>query len=99
MLAAVPGDYLGGFLADRFGRKRVLYVGQLIIAVFGTASAFCDTYPSYLGVRCVVGFGIGLVVMLVIVQIAEVSPAASRLTAVLVAFAMWAVGKKFTVRF
>ena len=90
MLVAVPGDYLSGFLADRFGRKKILRVRQLIIAVFGTC---------YLAVWCVVGIGCGLVVMLVIVQIAEVSPAASRLTAVSVAFAMWAVGILYIVKY
>ena len=60
-------------------------------------SAFCTTYISYLIVRCFVGFGFGIVVMLVIVQVAEICPTAYRATAVSVTFVMWAIGLfKFT---
>lgn len=95
LVAAVPGDYLGGWLADIYGRKNILIVGQIIIAVFGVISAFCTTYISYLIVRCFVGFGFGIVVMLVIVQVAEICPTAYRATAVSVTFIMWAIGKHF----
>lgn len=97
LVAAIPGDYVGGWLADIYGRKNVLIVGQIIIAVFGVASAFCTTYISYLLVRCVVGFGFGIVVMLVIVQVAEICPTAYRSTAVSITFIMWAVGDCYIV--
>ena len=92
LLAAIPGDYLGGWLADIYGRKIILIIGQIIIAFFGVLSAFCTTYISYLIVRCFVGFGFGIVVMLVIVQVAEICPTAYRATAVSVTFVMWAIG-------
>lgn len=97
LLAAIPGDYLGGWLADIYGRKIILIIGQIIIAFFGVLSAFCTTYISYLIVRCFVGFGFGIVVMLVIVQVAEICPTAYRATAVSVTFIMWAVGDCYIV--
>ena len=93
LLAAIPGDFIGGWLADIYGRKIILIIGQIIIAVFGVISAFCTTYISYLIIRCFVGFGFGIVVMLVIVQVAEICPTAYRATAVSVTFIMWAVGE------
>ena len=97
LVAAIPGDYVGGWLGDIYGRKPILIIGQLIIAVFGVISAFCTTYISFLLVRCMVGFGFGMVTMLVIVQVAELCPTAYRASAVSVTFIMWAVGDCYIV--
>eukprot|EP00116_Pleurobrachia_bachei_P002953 sb/3463215/ len=97
MLCSIPGDLVGGRLADTYGRFPVLVAGQVIIAVFGVLSAFAPTYIWYLILRCVVGFGFGMIVFLIIVQVAELCPTAYRATAVSITFIMWTFGNIYII--
>lgn len=92
IMAALPGDYLGGYFSDRVGRKRLIIIGQWIIAVSGVISAFMPSYYTYLAVRMCTGFGFGIVTPLVIVQVLEISAPKYRVYGVAMNFLMWALG-------
>ena len=47
MLGLLFGSFFGGLLSDHFGRKRTLYIAQLVIAVTCFAAAFANDYASY----------------------------------------------------
>ena len=55
------GVFLGvlvpGLLADKFGRKRLLFISTLVTGVSTLASAFVPTYTSFLVTRVFTGFG------------------------------------------
>jgi len=92
ILAALPGDFIGGYMSDRIGRRRLIIIGQWIIAVSGVLSAFMPSYITYLLVRMCTGFGFGIVTPLVIVQVLEISAVEFRVYGVAINFLMWAIG-------
>lgn len=60
MAFTLPGVILtpvGGILADRIGRKKVLIPSLLLFALGGTACAFAQTLPALLACRFVQGIG------------------------------------------
>ena len=59
LIGAVGGAVFFGYLADRYGRKR-LYVATLLVYLAGTlASAFSWSFASYAAFRLLTGAGIG----------------------------------------
>jgi MFS family permease len=53
------GGWLFGYLADKYGRIRMLQVSILIVAVATFSSAFATTYLHLLVARSIQGFGYG----------------------------------------
>jgi MFS family permease len=51
-----------GYLADRFGRKRVLVLGYLLLTIGATATGFSRGYFECLAALVVAGAGLGLLV-------------------------------------
>ena len=47
MLGLLFGSFIGGLLSDHLGRKRTLYMGQLMTVVAVFAAAFVNDYSSY----------------------------------------------------
>jgi MFS family permease len=58
LAASVTGVY-GGYVSDRVGRKRVVYVSNLIIAVMALAFMICRSFPEALLAGVVFGLGYG----------------------------------------
>lgn len=59
MLGLLPGAMLGGRLADRIGRKKVLLLSMLVFGVFSFLTALVWSYPSLLVARVLTGLGLG----------------------------------------
>ena len=70
----LPGALAAGFLADRFGRKRLLLVCAVLYAGSGIWSAFASTFPSFLLSRLAGGLAIGISSMVCPTYIAEIAP-------------------------
>lgn len=70
----LPGALAAGFLADRFGRKRLLIVCALLYAFSGLWSAVAATFPSFIVSRLAGGLAIGISSMVCPTYIAEVAP-------------------------
>ncbi len=71
---AFPGVVLAifvGYLADRFGGRRVILVCLMIFAVFGGAGFFADSFPMLLGLRMLQGVGSSGIVGVAITLIGE----------------------------
>ena len=47
MLGLLFGSFFGGLMSDHLGRKRTLYMAQLVIVVTCFAAAFVNDYASY----------------------------------------------------
>jgi SP family arabinose:H+ symporter-like MFS transporter len=74
ILGCIPGAMFAGFLSDRFGRKRMLFLCALLYAVSGVLSAVPTTFTQFLIARLISGLGIGASSMICPVYIAEISP-------------------------
>ena len=74
ILGCIPGAMFAGFLSDRFGRKKMLFLCALLFAVSGLLSAIPNTFNQFLVARIISGLGIGASSMICPVYIAEIAP-------------------------
>jgi SP family arabinose:H+ symporter-like MFS transporter len=74
ILGCIPGAMCAGFLSDRFGRRKVLFLCALLYAVSGVLSAIPQTFYQFLAARFISGLGIGASSMICPVYIAEIAP-------------------------
>jgi sugar porter (SP) family MFS transporter len=74
ILGCIPGAMFAGFLSDRFGRRKLLFVCAMLYAVSGVLSAVPRTFTEFLAARFISGLGIGASSMVCPVYIAEISP-------------------------
>lgn len=71
---AIPGIFLAayiGYLADRFGRRRVIRVSLIIFGVFGLACFFARSYWVLVGFRILQGLGTSGLLSLGVVLIGD----------------------------
>jgi len=78
ILGCIPGAMCAGFLSDRFGRRKVLFLCAILYALSGLLSAVPRTFFEFLAARFISGLGIGASSMIIPVYIAELAPAAKR---------------------
>jgi len=78
ILGCIPGAMCAGFLSDRLGRRKVLFICAILYAVSGVLSAVPRTFTEFLVARFVSGLGIGASSMICPVYIAEMAPAGRR---------------------
>ena len=74
ILGCIPGAMFAGFLSDRFGRKKLLFLCAFLYAISGVLSAIPRTFGEFLSARFISGLGIGASSMICPVYIAEISP-------------------------
>lgn len=99
LIGCVIGGSIGGFLSNRFGRKKSLIIAAVLFVVAAVGSAYPEmglgkgeTHEflySFIAYRILGGIGIGLASMLSPMYIAEVAPAEKRGT--LVSFNQFAI--------
>ncbi|HHW3954569.1 TPA: MFS transporter, partial [Raoultella planticola] len=59
ILGLLPGALVGGILADRHGRKRVLIASVMLFGLFSIATALAGSFPLLLLARLMTGVGLG----------------------------------------
>lgn len=82
ILGLLPGALMGGWLADRYGRKRVLIYAVILFGIFSIASALAWNLGSLLVVRFLTGLGLGAALPNLIALTSEAVDARHRGTAV-----------------
>lgn len=65
---------MAGFISDRFGRRKVLFVSAILYALSGVLSAVPSTVDEFLLARFASGLSIGISSMICPVYIAEMAP-------------------------
>ncbi|MGA2034284.1 MAG: sugar porter family MFS transporter [Thermoguttaceae bacterium] len=78
IIGCVPGAMSAGFLSDRFGRRRILFLCALLYAVSGVLSAIPQNFVQFVLARMLSGVAIGVSSMICPVYIAEIAPPAWR---------------------
>lgn len=78
LLGAAVGSLLGGSLADRLGRKKVILSGAAIVALGCLGCAAAPAYAVFVAARVVLGLGAGFTSCVVPMTIGELAPASKR---------------------
>jgi MFS transporter, SP family, arabinose:H+ symporter len=78
ILGCIPGAMAAGFISDRFGRKKVLFLCAILFALSALLSAVPRTFTEFLAARFIGGLGIGACSMICPVYVAELAPARKR---------------------
>ena len=92
LVTSAAGGILGGYLADRFGRARLLIWSILTYSLFTGATATAQSVGALALWRALVGFGLGGEWSAGSVLVAETWPAAHRGKAIGLVQSGWAVG-------
>ncbi|MFA8324613.1 3-(3-hydroxy-phenyl)propionate transporter MhpT [Burkholderia ubonensis] len=82
----LPGAMLGGWLADRIGRKRVLIASVCLFGLLSIATAQVSTFAMLVAVRALTGLGLGGAMPNLIALSSEAVDARSRSSAVAVMY-------------
>ncbi len=78
LIGYVIGTFILSPLADRYGRRDILFVTLVIIAVGSLYSALINDYTNFVLSRTVTGMGIGADLAIVNTYIIEIAPTRSR---------------------
>jgi MFS transporter, SP family, arabinose:H+ symporter len=78
LLGCIIGVSCAGILADRFGRKAILFLSAFLFAVSAVGCTVAPEQMALISFRCVGGLGIGVASMLAPLYISEISIAQYR---------------------
>lgn len=91
-LGMLIGAFVFGRLADRIGRRPVLFITIIIDAIFGIASAFAPDLQWLLALRFLTGIGVGGTLPVDYAMMAEFLPSDRRGRWLVMLEGFWAVG-------
>ena len=74
IVGCIPGALSAGFISDKFGRRRVLFLCALLYALSGLLSAIPRNFVEFIIARAMSGIAIGVSSMICPVYIAEIAP-------------------------
>ncbi|MBM7566349.1 MFS transporter [Paenibacillus sacheonensis] len=86
------GAVLGGYLADRFGRRPVFLLTLVVFGAFSFGSAFASGFVLMLLLRFLMGVGLGAELPVASTLVSEFSPPEARGRTVVLLESFWAVG-------
>lgn len=82
LIGLLPGAFIGGWLADRIGRKTVLIWAVVLFGLFSLGTAHAWDFSSLLAARLITGLGLGAALPILIAITSEAADPAMRSTAV-----------------
>ncbi|RSX55729.1 Transporter, MFS superfamily [Bifidobacterium dolichotidis] len=86
------GAALGGYLADRFGRKTIFTATLIVFGIANGAMAFAWSLVALLAARFVIGLGLGAELPVASTLVSEFSPTRQRGRMTVLLESFWAVG-------
>jgi SP family sugar:H+ symporter-like MFS transporter len=82
IFGAIAGNFIGGPLSDRFGRKKILLTTATLFAFCALGTALTHQLVFFVIARIVGGIGVGMAILVAPMYIAEVAPSKLRGTLV-----------------
>ncbi|MFV0886085.1 3-(3-hydroxy-phenyl)propionate transporter MhpT [Metapseudomonas otitidis] len=82
IIGLLPGAFLGGCIADRIGRKKVLVAAVVLFGVFSLWTAYAGSLTGLLAARFLTGLGLGAALPNLIALCAEAVEERQRSTAI-----------------
>jgi AAHS family 4-hydroxybenzoate transporter-like MFS transporter len=92
LFGTMVGAFLFGFLADRFGRKRMLMICIALFGLLNIASAMATSIGSFTLLRFLCGIGLGGAIPNVMALVSEYAPARKRATLIALAWGGFGLG-------
>jgi SP family arabinose:H+ symporter-like MFS transporter len=78
LIGTVIGSLIGGIPADKYGRKKTLYLVAILYLISALGSALAVDWYSFLTFRFIGGVGVGISSVVAPMYISEISPANNR---------------------
>lgn len=78
LLGCIAGVAFSGYLSDKIGRKKVLFISAILFLVSAVGFTFADAYPMLIVFRILAGMGVGAASNVSPLYISEVAPASKR---------------------
>ncbi len=78
LLGCIIGVAFSGYLSDKIGRKKVLFVAAVLFLVSAIGFSFSETYSMLIFFRVMAGMGVGVASNISPLYISEVAPAKKR---------------------
>jgi MFS transporter, AAHS family, 3-hydroxyphenylpropionic acid transporter len=82
IIGLLPGAFLGGYFADRIGRKKVLIAAVVLFGIFSLWTAYVSSLSGLLTARFLTGLGLGAALPNLIALCAEAVEERQRSTAI-----------------
>lgn len=92
LLGAMIGAFVFGYLADKFGRHRILMICIGLFGVLNLASAYASSIGTFTLLRFLCGIGLGGAIPNVMALVSEYAPARRRETLVAIGWSGFALG-------
>lgn len=77
-IGCIPGAFVSGWMADRYGRKKVLLLTAVLYLVSAVGSGMAGSFEALVAYRLVGGLAIGMASTIAPIYISEVAPAGVR---------------------
>ncbi|WP_264551963.1 sugar porter family MFS transporter [Flavobacterium sp. N2038] len=78
LLGCIIGVAFSGYLSDKIGRKKVLFVSAILFLISAVGFAFSEAYPVLILFRVLAGMGVGVASNVSPLYISEVAPSHKR---------------------
>ncbi|NEU08257.1 sugar porter family MFS transporter [Flavihumibacter sp. R14] len=78
LLGCIAGVALSGFLSDKIGRKKVLFIAAVLFLVSAIGFSFAEDYSILIFFRLLAGMGVGVASSISPLYISEMAPAKTR---------------------
>lgn len=92
LIGIFAGGMVGGALTDRFGRKRIFFVGPILFVLFSLAQLWVDTPFALFACRFFLGVAVGIEYPVATALLVEFLPKASRGPRLATLTIMWFAG-------
>lgn len=73
-VGSILGNFLGGILADKFGRKIILIGTAILFSFCAIGTALSNNLTIFITARIIGGLGVGMAILVAPMYIAEVAP-------------------------
>ena len=86
LVAGLVGTPFFGFLADRFGRKRIVTWGAIFFGLFTWAAVIATNFEEMVALRFIAGMGIAGIMPITVALVSEFAPRKNRASMVTLMF-------------